>query len=505
MKKASKIKIIVLIVLVGIGFAIYLNVPDDIYTPLYSDNCATCHGDMLEGTPSLGPALINAQLRHGDTVADLVQSIGEGFPARGMPAWSETMSPSYIKGLAIYVAERRADRRFTDFKTEAPLIIPEGPVESELETFRVEEITNQLHYLPYSIAPLPDGSILVTEKTQGLRIISADGSLSEPVKNTPTAYDDEFNILGVAYGLGWLLDVKPHPDYENNGWIYLSFTDRCPDCDNILPTSMAKLVRGRIKNGAWIDEETIWAVDRSFYTSTPDTGVGGRIAFDGKGYVYLSVGIKGVSNYHGIQDLSTPYGKIHRLFEDGRVPQDNPFVNTSGAYPSIFSYGHRSPQGLEYDRRNGELWSTEMGPRGGDELNLILPGRNYGWPLYSKGLDYDGSPVEYGENLKIEFKLEDIEQPVIDWTPSPAIASFIIYQGDSFPAWQGQFIVGSLKGTELYRVVVENHEYRHSETLLKDVARIRDVEAGFDGDIYLLLEHASGSRVVRLSPALSAE
>lgn len=498
MKKALIMILVLVLLVIGAGIFLFNNPPEDIYTARYAESCATCHGEMLEGTPSLGPPLINSELRYGDTVADLVQSIGEGYPERGMPAWSETLSPSAIKGLAIYVAERRVDRRFTDFKTEAPLILPEGPVISELETFRVEEITNQLHYLPYSLAPLPDGSILVTEKTQGLRVISADGSLSELVSGTPEAHDDEFNILGVAYGLGWLLDVKPHPDYENNGWIYLSFTDRCPECDNVFPTSMAKLVRGRIKDGAWVDEETIWAADRSFYTSTPDTAVGGRIAFDGKGHVYMSHGVKGASNYHGIQDLSTPYGKIHRMHEDGRVPADNPFVNTPGAYPTIFSYGHRSPQGLEYNYDSDELWSTEMGPRGGDELNLILPGRNYGWPLYSKGLDYDGTPVQYGEDLDIEFQLEDIEQPIVDWTPSPAIASFIIYQGDSFPAWQGQYIVGSLKGTELYRVVVEDYQYQHSETLLKDIARVRDVETGFDGNIYLLLEHADGSRVVRL-------
>ncbi len=142
-----------------------------------------------------------------------------------------------------------------------------------------------------------------------------------------------------------------------------------------------------------------------------------------------------------------------------------------------------------------------MGPRGGDEVNLLLPGRNYGWPLYSKGLDYDGTPVEYGIELGIEFDLSDIEQPVVDLTPSPAVSSFIIYGGDAFPEWQDDLVVGSLKATELYRMVLVDGEWVHTEILLEGLARIRDVESGPDGAIYLLLEHASGGQIVKLVPA----
>ncbi len=505
MKKVFKIIMIVLTLLVlvgvGIGVFLYLATADDLFGELFNDNCSSCHGDQLQGIPSLGPALINADLQHGDTVAELMHSISTGNPLQGMPAGSETLDPAEIKALAIYIAERRADRIFTDFKVEFDLVLPRGTIESQRQSFTVELVTDQLHHLPYSIAPLPDGRILVTEKTQGLRIISADGVLSDVIEGTPTVFDDEITVVGIAFGLGWLMDIKPHPDYANNGWIYLSFTDRCPECDNILPTSMTKLVRGRITNNKWVDEETIWQADRSFYTSTPDVAVGARIAFDDQGYVYLSIGIKGASNYHGIQDLSTPYGKIHRVHDDGRIPTDNPFANTAGAYPTIWTYGHRSPQGLEFNFRTGQLWSTEMGPRGGDELNLLLPGKNYGWPLYSQGLNYNGTPVEYGKQLDIEYKLEDIEQSIVDLTPAPAISSFIFYEGDLFPNWQGQVIVGSLKATELYRIVIENDEFVSRETLLKRLARIRDVEEGADGNIYLLLEHADGGQVVRLVPA----
>jgi len=313
----------------------------------------------------------------------------------------------------------------------------------------------------------------------------------------PEAYDDEINMYKVAYGLGWLLDVVPHPNYQENGWIYLHYTDRCSDC-GLLPKSMNRIIRGRIRDGAWVDQEDIWRLNEDLYSVVPDTGAGGRLTFDDQGYLYFSVGMKCGSNFGGIQDLSTPCGKSHRLHDDGRIPADNPFVDVPGAMASTWTYGHRSQQGLEYNFATGKLWATEMGPRGGDELNLLLPGKNYGWPLTSKGLDYDGSPVEYGDVLGIEFDLADIEQPVVDFTPAPAISSFIFYQGELFPNWRGHALIGSLKATELYRVVLDGDKLTHTEVVLKNLARIRDIESGADGTIYLLLEHETGGQIVRL-------
>ena len=171
--------------------------------------------------------------------------------------------------------------------------------------------------------------------------------------------------------------------------------------------SMNALVRARIKDGKWVDEETIWKADIETYTPKPDMNAGGRIAFDDAGHVFLSVGMKGITSFWGIQDLSLPYGKIHRVHDDGRIPADNPFLGVPDALETTWTYGHRSPQGLEFNRRRGQLWSTEMGPRGGDELNLLKPGRNYGWPLYSLGLNYDGSPIEYADWLDITFELKE--------------------------------------------------------------------------------------------------
>ncbi len=466
----------------------------DPFVQAYAENCSVCHGENLEGTP-LGTPLVGRDLIYGDTIGEIAKSISDGSAERGMPAWSETLDDGQIRVLAILIAERRADYS-PDLKIGAPLAIPEGTIESELHDFRIEIVARDLHPWPFSIAPLPDGRILLTEKTRGLSIISIGGEQSELIQGTPPTHDDGFELASLIHGTGWMMDVALHPEYAENGWIYLHFGDRCSDCDS----SMNKLVRGRVEDGRWIDEETIWRADAGTYTQTPDVGAGGRTSFDGQGHVFISVGMKGPSNYEGIQDMSLPYGKIHRVHDDGRIPSDNPFVDVPGALNTTWTYGHRTPQGLEFDRLTGRLWSTEMGPRGGDELNLLLPGRNYGWPLYSKGMDYDGTPVEYGKNLGIALDLGAIEQPVVDMTPSPAVSSFILYRGSAFPEWQNNAIVGTLKATELYRWVLENDRVVHTETLLKGIARIRDVETGPDGAIYLLLEHASGGQIVRLVP-----
>lgn len=468
---------------------------------VFNENCAVCHGVTLQGSAQ-GTPLVGVELMHGDSIASLTQSITDGYPDKGMPAWSASLTAGQIKTLAIYVSEQRGNFAYTDFKISSELSIPTEILHSEEYDFRIEPVIQNLDPLPFSIAPLPDGRILLTEKMRGLSIISAEGEQSAFIEGTPATYDDAPDRGGLRYGLGWLLDVALHPDYVENGWIYLHYTDRCSDCNKVSrergePVSMNTLIRGRLSDGAWVDEEIVWKTDIEAYSSVTDLGAGGRIAFDPDGYVFISIGMKG-GYIEGIQDLRTPYGKIHRVHDDGRIPADNPFIDTPNAANTIWTYGHRSPQGLEFNTQTRELWGTEHGPRGGDEVNLLLPGRNYGWPLYSKGVDYDGTAVEYGKDLGIEYELKDIQQPVVDLTPSPAVSSFVFYQGDIFPAWQNDIIVGTLKSADLYRMKFEDNKLVHRETLIEDIARIRDVEVGPGGEIYLLLEHASGGQIVRL-------
>jgi glucose/arabinose dehydrogenase/mono/diheme cytochrome c family protein len=471
---------------------------------LFAEHCAVCHGERLEGAAQGKPLLDD--LVYGETAEALIESISNGFPEKGMPAWKETLTADQIKGVALYVSEIRRGYEYGDFRIFGELEIPEEPIATEHYRLRLETVAEGLDPLPFSIAPLPNGSILVTEKMRGLRVVAPDGEVSELIEGTPTVYDDAQTGGGqLQYGQGWLLDVAPHPDYAKNGWIYLHFTDRCADCNEAAkrtdrPVSMNALIRGRIRDGRWVDEETVWKADLGFYSPMTDVAAGGRITFDPEGYVFISVGAKGMGIARGVQDLRTPYGKTHRVHDDGRVPNDNPFIDDPEAGNTIWTYGHRSPQGLEFDPKTRTLWGTEHGPRGGDEINLLKPGRNYGWPLYSKGQNYDGTPVNWGEELGIEYELDDIEQPVVDLTPSPAVSSFVFYRGAAFPAWEDDLIVGSLKAADLYRFEIEDGELKHRELLVPKLARIRDVEIGDGGVLYLLLEHDSGGRIVRVVP-----
>lgn len=473
---------------------------------MFQDNCAVCHGENLEGAAQGTP--LRGELRHGQSMNELTASITTGYATAGMPAWRDVFSPVEIQGLVMYVMESRANVNYVTSNYDAPLTIPDGVYETSLHNFRLETLVDDLDPLPFSIAPLPDGSMLLTEKTRGVRIISADGEKSALIEGTPMAFSDIYRLesrIDIERGVGWLFDIVLHPNYAENGWIYLYHSDRCEDCNALSrererPVSMNRLVRGRIEAGRWVDQEIIWQAPKDDYFLADDTAAGGRVAFDNQGHVFFSLGMKCGGVGGGIQDLATPCGKTHRINDDGSIPQDNPYAGRDGVYQSIYTYGHRSPQGLEYDAVNGELWGSEHGPRGGDEINRLLPGENYGWPLYSLGLNYDGTRVN-GLDLGIAFELSDIQQPVVDMTPSPAVSSFIISNSAQFPNWQGDFIVGSLKARSLFRVDIENNRVVAQETLFEGVGRIRDIEQGYDGTIYLLIEHGAGGQIIKLIPA----
>jgi len=508
-----KISLIVLSVLALIGAAVawyaFNYVELDIYVPLYTDNCAQCHGSQLEGTDR-GLALVGNDLPRGASVYALQQSIKHAHISQHQLAITESLNDVEIKGLAIFIGERRLGQRFTQFQFDRDVEIPHGVQSSEEHKFAIETVIDGLDPMVFSIEPLPDGSLLLTEKERGLSIVSADGVQSDLIEGTPET-GSSIDIMGIQYGSGWLLDVAAHPDYDNNGWIYLHYTHLCGDAcgSSMISASMNRLDRGRIVDGQWVDVETIWQAPLEYYAGTPDTGAGGRIAFDDSGHVYISVGIKSSDGFADTtpQDLASPYGKIHRMDDDGGLPSDNPFVNGNTltetgnrALESIWTYGHRSPQGLEWHPDRKRIWDSEMGPRGGDELNELVAGRNYGWPYFSMGLEYAGIEVERHKAKAIEFDNSSVETTLVDITPSPAISSFVIYAGERFPGWQGNVLIGSLKGSSLFRMEFDGRSLVHRETVIKDLARIRDVEVGYDGLVYLLLENKAGSSIVRLTP-----
>ena len=272
----------------------------------FNDQCAACHGENLRGA-TLGPALVGKDLSKGDTVEEIAASIANGSPEAGMPAWSETLSETQIWNLALYVAEQRQGTTILDKNADIVLTIPEGVVTTELQSFRIETIIGGLDPMPFSIAPLPDGRILLSERMRGLSIVSADGKERAFVSGTPPVYDDSGVFLGQVQGLGWMLDVAIHPQYADNGWVYIHHTDRCTYCNELsrkanAPVSMNRLIRGRIQDGEWVDEEILWQADPETYTNTSDLASGGRISFDDKGYVYFGIAMKAPLDFLGIQD-----------------------------------------------------------------------------------------------------------------------------------------------------------------------------------------------------------
>lgn len=469
----------------------------------YADYCASCHGPNLEGTDS-GPPLMGTRLVSGSGTQHLISSITQHQDKQKRSAsldWNQIPAHT-IKALALYVSERRQELPTIPESHQHRL--PEAPLTSDHHDFRIEHVTD-LPSPPYSMAPLPSGDILVVEKVRGLSLVDQEGQQSALIQNTPPVWQEILKIRGSYMGLGMMLDVKLHPNYENNGWIYLSHTDRCQlDCGSLVPQTMVRVVRGKIHDGIWHSQEVIWSVDTDFYTVIPDNVAAGRLAFDQTGHLYITIG--GKASYSKLHELDTPYGKIHRVNDDGSVPEDNPFWQRpeDRSVPStrhtVWSFGHRTTQGLAAHPESGAIWASEMGPRGGDEINRIVTGGNYGWPLYTEGLDYDGEPINIGKELGLDFPLTQTIRPVVDFTPAPSLSNVTFHHGRQFPNWQHDLLVGSLRARTLFRIRIDNNEVVALEKLVEHLGRIRDVDMGPEGFIYVLLEHQDTGSLVRLVP-----
>ncbi len=438
---------------------------------VFAESCAACHGAKLTGGQAA--SLVDDAWIYGGDDASLARSILDGRPDAGMPAFGAALNEQEIRGLVIFIRERvdEARRATTTYAKPAG----DAVVRSEAHAFRVETVAEGLE-TPWSVAFLPDGRMLVTEKAGRLRIVEKGKLLPEPVAGLPAVW---------SQGQGGLLDVAVHPDHGKNGWVYLSFSDPGED-----GAAMTKVVRGRLQGGRLADQQTVFEAPKALYRKG-GAHFGSRFVFDGRGHLFFTIGERGQRD--DAQDLSRPNGKVHRVLDDGRVPEDNPFARRKGAMPTIWSYGHRNPQGLARHPVTGELYDAEHGPRGGDELNLVLPGRNYGWPVITYGMNYDGSPI-----TSLTAK-EGMEQPVVHWTPSIAVCAIDFYVGDRFPGWRNDLLVSSLAAQELRRLVLSGGRVTKQEVLFKGIGRVRDVVVGPDGLVYVAFNDPD--RVARLVPA----
>ncbi len=352
-----------------------------------------------------------------------------------------------------------------------------GSVLTEAGPMAVQSLADGLDH-PWGMAFLPDGRLLVTERPGRLRILGLDGTLSDPVAGTPTVF---------AQGQGGLLDVALDPEFETTGYVYLSYARPGPEGSAATAVGRARLVADSLQGFEVLFTQAPYITGPNHF--------GTRIAFSPEGHLFLTMGER--FQFDPAQDLGSHLGSVVRIHRDGSVPDDNPFVGQEGAQPEIWSYGHRNVESAAVHPETGELWIAEMGPLGGDELNRIERGANYGWPIVSWGMDYDGTDIP---NPPTHPEFADA---VTQWTPVISPSGMAVYTADGFPAWTGSVLIGSLTRRALVRVVVEDGAVTHEEIVPLD-ARIRDVEQGPDGYVYVLTDRDDGD-VWRLAPLTDGE
>jgi glucose/arabinose dehydrogenase len=347
-------------------------------------------------------------------------------------------------------------------------------VVTQTGTVSIEVVARGLEN-PWGLAFLPDGRMLVTEKAGRLRIVTSKGEISKPIANVPRV---------AARGQGGLLDIAPSPGFARDQTIFFSYSEAGQSGE--AGTAMA---RARLANDNELSDV------RVIFGQTPkvDGGqhFGSRIAFARDGAVFLTTGDRG--KFDPAQDVTNTIGVVVRLNGDGSPLKDNPFVGQERARPDIFSYGHRNIQGAAIHPRTGALWVHEMGPRGGDEINIVAAGRNYGWPLVSWGSHYSGIPIAKPSTRP------DLTDAIYHWTPSIAPSGMAFYEADLFPKWRGSLLVGALAGRMLVRLTLNGDKVTGEERIALN-ARIRDVDVGPDGAVYLITDESNG-RILRLSPA----
>ena len=493
---------------------------------LYTERCAGCHGlDMGGGR---APSLFDDVWARGSDDDAIAHNIMNGIPNTEMMPFKEQLTEPQIWQLVAYLKTQGANLK------EKPTYVPDPDgqvVKSEKQTFKIEIVARELE-TPWGLAFLPDGRLLITERPGRLRIVEKGKLLPEPVTGTPTVWERQD---------GGLFDVEVHPQYAKNGWIYLAYSEPGPNntappsataaaaagllpgrggqggrgqgggapaggappaagaappaMSNATNTSNTVIIRGKINaKNQWVEQQVLFRAKPELYTAS-NAHFGARFIFDREGHLFFTIGERGEMT--NAQDLSNPLGKIHRVNDDGSIPKDNPFVNRPDAFPSIWSYGHRNPQGLAWDPVTGKLWESEHGPQGGDEINIIEKGHNYGWGVITMG-------IQPGITKRAE---EGMEQPIVYYTPTIAPSGIVFYTGARYPAWKNNLFVGSLGGQQLRRLETSGDKVTHQEVVFNQFGRVHDVIIGPDGYLYVTLQlpgrslsESTAGMVARLVP-----
>lgn len=455
-----KLAAVISLILASVIGIVCLSAPEEMPPGklLYMQYCSSCHGERLQGGNA--QSLVDGVWQFGSGRGDIVRNVKYGITHLGMPAYDKSLTDQQINQIVGFL---QASERAAAPKKPS---IPETLQTLDYD-LNVEIIAEGLR-TPWAIDFLDAKRMLVTERPGRLRLI-VDGTLQPgPIANTPQVLNE---------GQGGLMDVAVDPDYPQNGWIYLAYSHAIKSTQGKTP-AMTRIVRGHIKDNTWTDQQVLYEAPHATYSTTRHH-YGCRIVFDKKGYLYFGIGERGAMEQ--AQDLSRPNGKIHRIHPDGSVPKDNPFVGRKDALPTIFAYGIRNPQGLAIHPDSDQLWETEHGPLGGDEVNIIKAGVNYGWPVISYGRNYDGSIIT-------ERTAKDgMAQPIYYWRPSIAVCGMDFVRGPMFEKWNNHILVTALKYEEVRLLDVKDDRVLHDEVILKNAGRVRDVACGPDGAIYVVL------------------
>ena len=441
---------------------------------IYNQFCATCHGSDLKG--GNGTSLVDGVWRFGAAESYKFRNIKFGIPNLGMPSFDGILKDEDIRAVLKYVAD--AEKNSGAIK---PALVKDG--ETLDYKLNIEVFADGLE-IPWAIDFIGKDTALITEKPGRLRLVIKGKLQPEPVKNIPKVLNE---------GQGGLLDVAVDPEYNQNKWIYLAFShvlDKPAEGEK-QPGAMTKIVRGKIVDNNWVEEETLFEAPHEMYRTTRHH-YGCRIVFDPWGYLYFSIGERGYG--FEAQDFKLPNGKVHRIRKDGSIPENNPFVNEKDAIKSLYTLGNRNIQGLAIHPETGQVWATEHGPMGGDELNLIQAGKNYGWETITYGINYNGTIIS-----DIKHR-PGLEQPTYYWRPSIAVCGLDFYTGDLFKKWKNKLLVGALKYEEVRLLDIEGDRVMHDEVILKGQGRVRDVQTGPDGAIYVVLNDPG--TVLKLMPKI---
>ena len=461
----------------GVAFIAVVVIPGllsaQIGKQVYNSYCAGCHGAELQG--GAASPLIKKEWKHGGSRKSILHTVRNGIPGTEMAKWTGTLSDKQIQAVTdfILVAQKKSTAKTASVK---PLT-----VQTSLYKLRIEKLVTSKLQTPWGIEFVDTDHALISERTGQLTWMVNGKIDSIPIEGTPQTFSQE--------STGGYMDIALDPDYAHNKWVYLAFSENSKNSKDTSVPGMTKIVRGKIADHKWIDEQTLFEVDDSLKLPG-GLRWGCRFLFDKEGYLYFSIGDMGRAKHS--QDLSKPSGKVYRINSDGSIPKDNPLYGKENCLQAIYSWGNRNVQGIAQHPVTGVIYATEHGPKGGDELNILKNGANYGWPEITYGIDYDGSIIT-NDTAKA-----GMEQPITTWTPSIAVSAIEFVTSPKFSKWKNNLIVTALAFQEIRRLVIDGDRVLRQELLLKGYGRVRDLKFGPDGAMYVLTNEPDA--VLRITP-----